>query len=67
MRDWTINPIGADATLEVMDKNPIVTQRFGKGKEYDKLQQILKSMTNREYADANAISTMFAGLRAQRA
>jgi hypothetical protein len=65
MRDWTVNPINAlDATLEVMDKNPIVNQRFEKGKEYNKLKQILQSMTNREYADANAISTIFSGLRA---
>jgi hypothetical protein len=59
MKDWGVNP---DDTirkiLKVMDENPVVNQRLGKAKEAKKLLDIMASMTQKQYADSNAISSI---------
>lgn len=59
MRDWGVNPEDTiNKVLKVLDENPIVNQRTKKAKEEKKLQDIMRSMTNKEYADANAITNI---------
>lgn len=63
MNDWGTRPDATiDRVLNAVDKNPLVVQRTGKAKEAKKLHDIMSSMTNREYGDQNALSSINTGL-----
>ncbi len=48
IRDWGVNPdVTIDRTLQVMDENPILKQRFDKQEEARKLKNVMRELTAR--------------------
>lgn len=65
MRDWTIDPMGAiDATLETVDVDKDLVQRFKKSDEYKNVRDIMKAMITRDAPDSSAISSITSFLTA---